>query len=101
VQSIIISNLRGFSALTAISRTPSSHGVTIKRLKKAKPSQLIVAAFLVSGASPDTMGNFSFSVNYHVPDPNDKAIFGERDYANGSGTSPKPPAFIMGDPALD
>ena len=81
--------------------TPSSHGVTIKRLKKAKPNQLIVIAFLVSGVSPDTMGNFSFSVNYYILNPNDKAIFGERDYAKGSGTIPNAPAFIMGDPALD
>ncbi len=53
------------------------------------------------GVSPETMGNLSFSVNYHVLDPNDKAIFGERDYAKSSGTMPKAPAFIMGDPALD
>lgn len=57
----------------------------------------------MSGASPspDTISNFSFSVNYYEPDPNDKAIFGKRDYANGSGTMPKAPVFIIGDPALD
>jgi len=81
--------------------TPSSHGVTIKRLKTAKPNQLIVSAFLVSGVSPDKAGNFSFSVSYYVLDPNDKAIFGERNYSKGSGIMPKVPTFIMGDPALD
>ncbi len=81
--------------------TPSSHGVTIKRLKTAKPNQLIVSAFLVTGLSADEDGEFSYSVSYYFLDPNNKALFGERDYAKGSGTIPKNPSFIMADPALD
>ena len=81
--------------------TPSSHGVTIKRLKTAKPNQLIVSAFLVTGLSPDKEGKFSYSISYYFLDPNDKALFGERNYAKGSGTIPKKTSFIMANPALD
>ena len=81
--------------------TPSSHGITIKRLKTAQPDQLIVSAFLATGLSPDESGNFSFSVSYYFLDPNEKALFGQRDFAKGSGLLPKKSTFIMADPALD
>jgi len=81
--------------------TPSNHGVTIKRLKTAKPNQLIVSAFLATGLTPDNSGNFSFSVSYYFLNPKDKALFGERDFAKGSGILPKKATFIMADPALD
>ncbi len=81
--------------------TPASHGVTIKRLKKAKPNQLIVSSFLVSGVTPDKDGNYSFSVSFYILDPNNKPIFGKRDYAKGKGTTPVNPSFIMADPAMD
>jgi hypothetical protein len=81
--------------------TPSSHGVTIKRLKKAKPNQLIVSSFLISGVTPDKDGNYSFSVSFYILDPNNKPIFGQRDYAKGKGKVPDNPSFIMADPAMD
>ena len=81
--------------------TPASHGVTIKRLKKAKPNQLIVSSFLVSGVTPDKDGYYSFSVSFYILDPNNKPIFGKRDYAKGKGTAPVNPSFIMADPAMD
>ena len=81
--------------------TPASHGVTIKRLKKAKPNQLIVSSFLVSGVTPDKDGKYSFSVSFYILDPNNKAIFGKRDYAKGKGTVPENPSFIMANPAFD
>ncbi len=81
--------------------TPFSHGVTIKRLKITKPNQLIVTAFLVTGVSPDEVGNYFFSVSYYVLDPSGKTLFGERNYAKGSGVISKVPSIIMADPALD
>jgi len=81
--------------------TPSSHGVTIKRLKVAKPNQLIVSSFLVTGVSPNKLGNYSFSVSFYILGPNGKPIFGQRDYAKGKGKIPKTPTFIMADPAMD
>lgn len=81
--------------------TPSSHGVTIKRIRIVKPEQLIVASFLVSGMSADENGNFSFSVSMYILGPDGKPIFGERNYAKSSGRLPEKPTFIMADPALD
>lgn len=81
--------------------TPSSHGVTIKRIRVVKPEQLIVAAFLVSGMSADEEGNYSFSVSMSVLGPDGKPIFGERNYATSSGKLPEKATFIMADPALD
>ena len=81
--------------------TPSSHGVTIKRLKVAKPDQLIVTAFLVTGMSANDDGNYEFSISFYILDPNEKPIFGQRDYAKGKGRLPSKPMLIMADPALD
>jgi len=81
--------------------TPSNYGVTIKKLKTAKPNQLIVSAFLATGLTPDKSGNFSFSVSYYFLDPNGKALFGASDFAEGSGTLPTKATFMMADPALD
>ena len=81
--------------------TPASHGVTIKRLKKAKPNQLIVSSFLVSGVTPDKEDNYSFTVSFYILDPNNKPIFGQRDYAKSKGRAPANPSFIMADPAMD
>ena len=81
--------------------TPSSHGVTIKRLKVAKPYQLIVAAFLVTGMSSNGEGNYEFSVSFYILDPNQKPIFGQRNYAKGKGKLPEKPMLTMADPALD
>lgn len=81
--------------------TPSSHGVTIKRLKVAKPDQLIVTAFLVTGMSANDDGNYEFSVSFYILDPNEKPIFGQRDYAKGRGELPSKPMLTMADPALD
>jgi len=80
---------------------PSSHGVTIKRIRAVKPEQLIVASFLVSGMSADEEGKYSFSVSMYVLGPDGKPIFGERNYAKGSGILPGKPTYIMADPALD
>ena len=81
--------------------TPSQHGVTIKRLRTAKPNQLIVAAFLVSGISANTDGNYEFSINFYLLGPDKKPIFGQRNYAKGKGKHPSKPTYIMADPALD
>ena len=81
--------------------TPSSHGVTINRLKLAKPEQLIVTSFLVTGMSANDDGNYEFSVSFYILDPNEKPIFGQRDYARGKGELPSKPMLIMADPALD
>ena len=81
--------------------TPSSHGVKIKRLRVVKPDQLIVASFLVSGMSSDDNGDYSFSVSMYILGPNGEPIFGERNYAKGTGKVPDKPVFVMADPALD
>lgn len=81
--------------------TSSSHGVTIKRLRVAKPDQLIVAAFLVTGMSGDSEGNYEFSVSFYILAPNQKPIFGQRNYAKGKGALPEKPMLTMADPALD
>ena len=81
--------------------TPSSHAVTIKRLKVAKPKQLIVAAFLVTGMSGNSEGNYDFSISFYVLDPNQKPIYGQRNYATGKGKLPVKPMLVMADPALD
>jgi hypothetical protein len=81
--------------------TPSNHPVTIKRLKIAKPNQLIVTAFLVTGMSGNKHGHYEFSVSFYVLDPDQKPIFGQRNYAHSKGELPTKPTFIMGDPALD
>ncbi len=80
---------------------PPQHGVKIKRLNVAKPDQLIVTAFIVTGMSPNSEGNYEFSVNFYFLDPDNKPIFGERNFAKGKGRHPKKPSFIMADPALD
>lgn len=41
------------------------------------------------------------SGSFYVLDPNQKPIFGQRNYANSEGTLPANPALIMGIPALD
>lgn len=81
--------------------TPSSHGVTIKRLKIAKPNQLVVASFLVTGMSGNGEGSYEFSVSFYILDPNQKPIFGQRNYAKGKGKLPEKPMLTMADPALD
>lgn len=81
--------------------TPPSHGVTIKRLKNAKPEQLIVAAFLITGMSGNKDGNYEFSVSFYILDPNNKPIFGQENYAKGNGKLPAKPMLRMADPALD
>jgi len=81
--------------------TPPAHGVTIKRLRVAKPEQLIVSSFLVHGVTPNQAGEYSFSVSFYVLGPDGKPLFGDRDYAKGNGAIPKNPSFIMADPALD
>lgn len=81
--------------------TPSSHGVTIKRLRVAKPNQLIVAAFLVTGMSGNGEGNYEFSVSFYILDPNQNRIFGQRNFAKGKGKLPEKPMLTMADPALD
>ena len=81
--------------------TPSSQAVTIKRLKKAKPNQLIVTAFLVTGLSANKDGNYNFSVSFYLLDPNKKSIFGKKNYAKGMGKHPNKPMLTMADPALD
>jgi hypothetical protein len=82
-------------------RTPSKHAPKIKRLFDAKPDQLIVTAFIVTGLSANESGHFSFSISFYVLDPNGKQLFGQRNYAKGAGKLPDNPAFIMADPALD
>ena len=81
--------------------TPSHHAVTIKRLKSTKPNQLIVSAFLVTGTTPNSEGNYNFSVSFKLIDPNKKIMFSERDYAKGKSKQPSNPTYIMADPALD
>jgi hypothetical protein len=82
-------------------RTPSEHGVTIKRLKSARPNQLIVTSFLVTGLSPDKDGNFRFNVSFKLIDPSNNIVIEDSAYARGSGKLPSKPTFIMADPALD
>ena len=81
--------------------TPSSHGVTIKRLKTSRPNQLIVTSFLVSGFTPDAEGNFLFNVSFSLIGPDNKVVFGQQNYATGKGKAPKKPTYVMADPALD
>lgn len=81
--------------------TPHEKPVNIKRLKKAKPNQLIVSAFLVSGLSADSKGNYNFSVSFTLCDQNGKTMFEQKEYAKGKGVLPSYPTFIMGNPALD
>lgn len=82
-------------------KTPPKHAPRIKRIFSAKPDQLIVSAFLVTGLSANESGQFSFSVSFYVLAPNGKPLFGQRDYARGAGKLPENPTFIMADPALD
>ena len=81
--------------------TPSSHGVTIKRLKTAHPNQLIVTSFLVSGCTPDAEGNISFNVSFSLIGPDKKVIFGQQNFATGKGKASIKPTYVMADPALD
>ena len=81
--------------------TPSSHDITIKRLKEAKPEQLIITSFLVTGCTPDKDENISFTVSFALLDPSGKTLFSERDYAKASGKITNKPTFIIADPALD
>ena len=63
--------------------------------------QLMVTAFLVTGTSPNSKGNYNFSVSYQLIDPNKNIVFGKNDYAKGKSIQPPNPTFIMADPALD
>ena len=81
--------------------TPSSQAVTIKRLKRAIPNQLIVTAFLATGLTSDPTGEYRFSISYYFLDPHGEPLFGDRDYSKGIGLLPENPTLIMGDPALD
>ena len=81
--------------------TPPKHQVMINRLKEVGPEQLIVTAFLVTGMSSDSSGNFEFSVSFYLLGPDKKPIFGQGNYAIGEGKHPDKPTFIMADPALD
>ena len=81
--------------------TPSQHAVTIKRLRAAKTNQLIITSFLVTGMSPNFKGDYKFSVDFYLLDPNEKAVFGQRGYAKGEGKHQLKPTFVMANPALD
>ncbi len=81
--------------------TPSNHDVTIKRLTEAKPDQKIITAFLVTGFTPDAEGNFRFNVSFTLIGPDNKEVFGQKNYARGKGKAPGTPTFVMADPALD
>ena len=78
-----------------------SEGVTINRLKEAKPNQLIVISFLVSGMSANVQGNYSYTVSMYVESPDGELLFGKRDYAKGEDKHFPEPAYVMADPALD
>ena len=81
--------------------TKPENAITIKRLKQAKPNQLIVIAFLTSGLSADSNGKYHYSVNVYILAPNNEPIWGQRNYAGGKGLLPKKPMIMMADPALD
>jgi hypothetical protein len=81
--------------------TSPEHGVSIKRLKIAKPNQLIVTAFLVTGLTPDSSGSYKYSVNVYVINPSNKPMWGQKSYAGGQGVLPNKPMIMMADPALD
>jgi hypothetical protein len=82
-------------------QTPSSHSVTIKRLTATKPNQPITVAFLVTGFTPGADGNFRFNVSFSFIGPDNKEVFGQKNYSRGKGEAPGIPTFVMADPALD
>lgn len=81
--------------------TPSDHAVTINRLTEAKPDQLIVTSFLVTGFTSGTDGNFRCNVSFALIGPDGKEVFGHKDYAKAKGKAPGKATFVMADPALD
>jgi hypothetical protein len=81
--------------------TPPEHGITIKRAKVAKPDQLLVTAFLVTGLTPSDGGRYRYSINTYVLGPDGNPIWGQRNYAGGAGMLPAKPMLMMADPALD
>lgn len=81
--------------------TKPSAPITIKRLKVAKPDQLIVAAFLVTGFSANSEHQYSFRVSWYLLKPDGKPLGGERNYATGKGLAPPNATFVMANPALD
>ncbi|RUO36095.1 hypothetical protein CWE13_09475 [Aliidiomarina shirensis] len=81
--------------------TPPEQGVTIKRTRVAKPDQLLVTAFLVTGLTAGDDGRYRYSIDTYILGPDGDPIWGQRNYAGGAGVLPARPMVLMADPALD
>ena len=81
--------------------TPAQDGAPIPRLSTIRLGQTGYAAFIVSGVSPSSNGQFSFSVSWKLFGPDGKLVFEQKDYAKQAGNIHTKPAFYMADPALD
>jgi|GEM_PF-4654651 len=75
--------------------------IGLQILKSAKPDQEINTSFLVTGVSPDRLGDFTVAISFTLLDPNGKVVRNKRHFAKTSGRAPVNPAFIMADPMLD
>ncbi|MBI3345185.1 MAG: hypothetical protein HY028_10095 [Gammaproteobacteria bacterium] len=81
--------------------TPSSHGPTIRRIRKARFNQQVHAGFIVTGYTRQEDLRVDFAIDVKVTDPKGKVIFKENNWARHSGKVPSARSFILADPVLD
>lgn len=81
--------------------TPSSHGPTILRIRKARFNQQVHAGFIVTGYTRQEDLWVDFAIDVKVTDPKGKVIFIKNNWARHSGKVPGARSFILADPVLD
>jgi len=81
--------------------TPSSHGPTIRRIRKARFNQQVHAGFIVTGYKQQEDLRVDFAIDVKVTDPIGKIIFGKKIWAQHSKKISSERSFILADPVLD
>lgn len=81
--------------------TPSSHGPTIRRIRKARFNQQVHAGFIVTGYKRQEDLRVHFAIDVKITDPIGKVILNESNWAQHSEKMPNERSFILADPVLD
>jgi len=81
--------------------TPASHSPVIKRIKSAKPEQMVHAGFAVTGFALDNSSKTNFVVGINIQDPSGNVIFEEPNWDVHIAELSSPKGIVMADPVLD
>lgn len=98
---LIIAVTDDLESIQAWMSTPAKQPVTIKRIKEIQSGKMAHIIFIATGLSPDSKGMYGFSVNFYILGPDQKPIYGEKDFAKGIGALNPNPALYLGDQVFD